>query len=59
MKYQSIEQQIKKWFITDNPISQVVNNEILKKLRDQYEILEDFQGHKIDDSLIQHLQDRH
>ena len=47
------------WFITDNANSQVVNDEVLKKMRDQYEVLEDFQGHKIDDPLIHHLRNHH
>jgi hypothetical protein len=36
-----------------------VNDEVLKKIRDQFEVLEDFFGHKIDEPLIKHLRNHH
>jgi len=39
--------------------NKVVDDEILKKMEDQFEVLEEFRGHKIDEPLIQHLRDHH
>ena len=43
----------------DRTLSQVVNDELLGQMKDQFEVLEEFFGHKIDENLIQHLRTHH
>ena len=38
---------------------QVVSSEILDKLRDQWEVLGEFVGHRIDEVLVKHLKKHH
>ena len=38
---------------------QIVNEEVLKKMEDQFEVLEEFVGHRIDENLIKHLKEHH